>query len=100
MMLGNATSDGPESVGGKQRGDRPDENAGLEAVAGGWDGFGPDRVRIGVRCGGGHSWGRSWLLGAGFIYNQALSIDSTSSDVGEVLHLVQTQSAVSGNRSG
>src|SRR5580658_7921130 len=32
------------------------------------------------------------------IYNQALRIDSTSGNVGEVLHLESVQSAASGNR--
>src|ERR1019366_1749924 len=65
MMLGKATSDGPDSVDGKQRGDRPDENAGLEAVTGWRDVFGPGvrgavTVHSVVQFGGGVcvAWGR------------------------------------------
>src|SRR4051812_16535546 len=43
-------------------------------------------------------WGGAAFSDGRLIYNQGLSLDSTSSTVGEVLHLAEAQSAVSGSR--
>src|SRR5580704_13010068 len=139
-------SHGPYRAKGPKDGhDGPDQEAGLEAVAGSRDGFGRHGVggRAGRQTPGAEAWGvrmpRLKALAylearattkkqrqrrrerissvacvdpvslsklyterrreAGLIYNQTLSLVSTSSNAGEVLYLVDAQSAGIGRRA-